>query len=185
MMVVFIYGPAAAGKYTIGSILSADTGIPLFHNHLTVDLATSLFPFGSDGFRTLRSEIWRAAFRESAKEQRSFIFTFHPEATVEPGLVDDLCRIVGDFGGSVFFVELECSHSGVLDRLGMESRKHFGKLTDPELYERIQSEGGFEFQGLPEPDLRVDTESMRPADAAKTIAAAMQERGFQDEGSTH
>ena len=46
MFVVFLYGPPASGKHTIGKRLSALLNIPLFHNHLTVDLATTLFEFG-------------------------------------------------------------------------------------------------------------------------------------------
>ena len=78
MYVVFIFGPAAAGKHTIGTKVAADLGIALFHNHLTVDLARHLFEFGSDGFRRLRADIWRSAFRESARADTSFVFTFHP-----------------------------------------------------------------------------------------------------------
>jgi len=178
LVVVFIHGPAAAGKFTIGSIVAAATGLPLFHNHLAVDVALSLFAFGSFGFRNLRAEIWRAAFREAASEGRSFIFTFHPEATVEPALVDELAAIVAGPGGSMVFVELTCSHATVLDRLGMESRKRFGKLTDPVLYEKIRSEGGFDFPGLPESDIRIDTDSVAPADAAQMIVAVLEARGF-------
>ena len=173
MLVVFIYGPAAAGKYTIGTEVSKELGIPLFHNHLTVDLASSLFEFGSDGFKALRADIWRSAFRESAKEGKSFVFTFHPEATVERSLISELSEIVGEAGGSLFFVELECSTAAILNRLVMESRKQFGKLTDPDLYQAIDAEDGFEYEGMPEPDLRIDTESMEPRDATKTIVGAL------------
>jgi hypothetical protein len=178
MFVTFIYGPAAAGKHTIGSILSAQVGLPLFHNHLTVDLATALFEFGSEQFRSIRSQVWRLVFREAAAAGKSFIFTFHPEATVEADLVLALSGIVEDAGGSMFFVELECSHAAVLGRLGMDSRTRFGKLTDPELYETIRSAGGFEFSGLPEPDLRIDTEVTEPADAAAAISAVIHDRGL-------
>jgi hypothetical protein len=34
---VYIYGPPASGKLTIAGRLSELTGIPLFHNHLTVN----------------------------------------------------------------------------------------------------------------------------------------------------
>ena len=173
MYVVFIYGPAASGKYTIGSAVSEKLGVPLFHNHLTVDLASSLFEFGTEGFRTIRREIWQTSFRTSAAEDVSFIFTFHPEATVEPGLVNDLSETVADAGGSIFFVELLCSHEGVLERIGMDSRKQFGKLTDARLYEEIHAAGGFEYSGMPTPDLQIDTETVEPFDAAAMIVAAL------------
>ena len=173
MLVVFIYGPAAAGKYTIGTKVSKELSIPLFHNHLTVDLASCLFEFGADGFKALRADIWRSAFRESANEGKSFVFTFHPEATVDRSLIGELSEIVEEKGGSLFFVELVCSTAVVLNRLVIESRKQFGKLTDPDLYQAIDAEGGFEYQGMPQPDLQIDTETMEPIDAAKTIVAAL------------
>jgi len=79
MEVIFIHGPAASGKHTIASQLSRLTGLPLFHNHLAVDAALSLFEFGTPGFKNMRSAIWRTAFQEAARANRSFIFTFHPK----------------------------------------------------------------------------------------------------------
>jgi hypothetical protein len=36
MDLVFLYGPPAAGKFTVGRELAAITGFGLFHNHLTL-----------------------------------------------------------------------------------------------------------------------------------------------------
>ena len=66
MHVVFIHGPAASGKHTVGSRLSEITGLPLFHNHLAVDAAKSLFGFGTSLFNNVRAAIWRTAFEEAA-----------------------------------------------------------------------------------------------------------------------
>lgn len=135
MLVVFIHGPAAAGKYTIGARLSEKMGLPLFHNHLTVDLAKTLFDFGTEGFVRLRADIWKRAFSEAAKAQRSFIFTFHPEATVDPALIHELVAIIERAGGQVCFIELRCSEPVILERLDTEGRRHFGKLTNGNLYQ--------------------------------------------------
>lgn len=173
MIVVFIHGPAASGKHTIGSLLAERTGLPLWHNHLAVDAAAVLFPFGSEGFVRLRARLWRAAFEEAAAQRRSFIFTFHPEATVDPALVQELCGIVTAAGGRVRFVELACDRKHILERLRDAGRTRFGKLTDTELYERLEREGAFEFPRLPEPLLRVDTGTTAPERAALLIAAAL------------
>lgn len=176
-VVVFLHGPAASGKHTIGRLLAERTGLPLFHNHLAVDLVTALFPFGSPGFVALRARLWLAAFEEAADAARSFIFTFHPEATVEPGLIRELEAIIGSAGGKVLYVELACPRDTILQRLGNESRAEFGKLTDRRLYEQIERDGGFEFPPLPEPLLRVDTGRMTPAQATEAIADALQAAG--------
>ena len=117
MQVIFIHGPAASGKHTIGSQLSRLTGLPLFHNHLAVDAATSLFNFGTQGFRNVRAAVWRSAFQEAAIAGRSFIFTFHPEATVDPGLITELVQSIESVGGKVLFVELSCPPEVILKRL--------------------------------------------------------------------
>lgn len=175
MVVVFLHGPAASGKHTIGSRLAAKTGLPLFHNHLTVDLVKALFDFGSAPFVNLRAGIWRASFAEAVASGRSFIFTFHPEATVDPALIGELVRLVGDAGGRVHFVELLCSATAVRARLPSESRTRFGKLVDPALYATLERDGAFRFPPLPEPLLRIDTERLSPEESASRIAEALHE----------
>ena len=58
MQLVFLHGPAAAGKLTVARALAARTGFALFHNHLVVDAVAAVFPFGSAEFRTLRERFW-------------------------------------------------------------------------------------------------------------------------------
>jgi hypothetical protein len=173
MRIVFIHGPAASGKHTIGSILSARTGLPLFHNHLTVDLTKVLFEFGSEGFRQLRAKVWIAAFSQAASADRSFIFTFCPEATVDPALIDELVQIVEASGGKICFVELKAAHETVLRRLGNASRRQFGKLIDTKLYQQFEAEGGFDFPPLPAPLLVVDTDTSTAEEAAIAIEQAL------------
>jgi hypothetical protein len=173
MFVVFIHGPAASGKYTIGSHLSQITDLPLFHNHLAVDAAKSLFAFGTPSFNRLRAAVWRAAFEEAAVSKQSFIFTFHPEASVDPSVIEDLLQAVHRHGGRVHFIELVCSRDTILDRLGEASRSKFGKLTDTDLYCSIESKGGFDFPPLPKPLLVVNTDEIAPVAAAERIARAV------------
>ncbi|MEX1993220.1 MAG: hypothetical protein WD929_01050 [Steroidobacteraceae bacterium] len=173
MRVVFIHGPVASGKHTIGKLLAGRTGLPLFHNHLAVDLALAMFPFGSPGFVRLRAQLWRAAFKEATAARRSFIFTFNPEATVASHLIEDLRAIVEGGGGRMLYVELCCPRETILQRLGNESRSAFGKLTDHALYEEIERNGGFKFPPLPEPLVRIDTATLTAEQAAERIAAAI------------
>ena len=84
MRLVFIHGPAASGKLTVARELAARTGLSLFHNHLVVDALLAVFPFGSPAFVDLRERIWLDVFAAAAAEDRSMIFTFHPEASVAP-----------------------------------------------------------------------------------------------------
>lgn len=64
MLVAFLYGPPAVGKLTVATELGALTGLPVFHNHLAVDAARCLFPFGSAAVKAhprgrLADRLWR------------------------------------------------------------------------------------------------------------------------------
>lgn len=173
MIVIFLHGPPAAGKHTVGEKLSALLNLPLFHNHLAVDLVKALFEFGTPGFVALRERVWLAAFEAAAAAGQSFIFTFNPEATVDPGLIGRLERIIAQGGGRLHFVELRCPDWVVQERIANESRAAFGKLRDVALYRSIRDVGGFAFPALPAPLLVVDTAAMAPDDAALAIQEAL------------
>jgi cytidylate kinase len=81
---VFLHGPVASGKLTIGRLLAERTGYALFHNHLIVDAVGAVFPFGSEAFVRLRERFWLETMAEAAAARRSLIFTFAPEPTVGP-----------------------------------------------------------------------------------------------------
>ena len=68
MDLVFLHGPAASGKLTVARALEARVGLPVFHNHLVVDLLTTVFPFGSEPFVRLREQFWTSVFAEADLE---------------------------------------------------------------------------------------------------------------------
>jgi hypothetical protein len=173
MFVVFLHGPPAAGKHTIGTRLAQRLDLPLFHNHLAVDLARSLFDFGTPGFIALREQIWLASFRAAVAEDRSFIFTFNPEATVAPDLIGRLQALVEAASGKVHYIELKCPDSVVESRLADPSRAAFGKLRDVPLYRSIRAAGGFAFPPLPPPLLVIDTAAVSAEAAAAVIQRAI------------
>lgn len=175
MNVVFLYGPYAVGKHTIGTRLSELTGLPLFHNHLAVDAALCLFPYGTTSFKKVRAAVWLTVFAEAAASDRSFIFTFSPEATVEPSLIQEMRRSVEERGGKVHFIELHCSRETSLQRLGNASRAKFRKLTDESLYKTLEEQGGFAFPPLPPPLISISTDELEPDEAAQRIALALKE----------
>ena len=168
MDVVWIYGPPASGKLTVANELARLTGLPVFHNHLAVDLALALFPFGSDQFIRLREYAWIEAFRNAALEGRSFVFTFAPEATVRPSFVSHACMLVERLEGRVLFVELTCPDEVIEARLTNEDRGRFRKLMNAEDYRRLKCSGALRFRPLPT-DLAIDTRSTGPREAALEI----------------
>ncbi len=169
MKLIFLHGAPAVGKLTVAQELARLTGFRLFHNHLTVDLVTSLFEFGSEPFVELREQIWLAAFREAARNDVSLIFTFNPERTVRETFIQEAIDAVESAGGEIDFVELTCSETELEHRMEDASRKEYGKLTSLELYRSLKNSGAFDFPRLPK-GLTVDTTTQSPAETASMIS---------------
>ena len=168
MKLVFLHGAPAVGKLTVARELARLTGFRLFHNHLTVDLVSSLFPFGSEPFIRLREQIWLAAFAEAARADVSLIFTFNPERTVRERFIKDAIDVVVSAGGMVVFVELTCAEEELQQRIEDASRKEFGKLASVEQYQSLKAAGAFHFPRLPN-GLSIDTTNQPPEDSAQLI----------------
>ncbi|MEP6819915.1 MAG: AAA family ATPase [bacterium] len=168
MKLIFLHGAPAVGKLTVAHELATLTGFHLFHNHLTVDLVSSLFPFGSEPFIHLREQIWLAAFAEAARSNVSVIFTFNPERTVRERFIQDTIDVVETAGGQVVFVELTCAEDELERRLEDASRREFGKLVSVDQYRSLKAAGAFNFPKLPN-GLSLDTAKQLPAESARSI----------------
>ena len=169
MDLVFLHGPAASGKLTVGRELARLTGMPLFHNHLVVDALLALFPFGSPEFVQLREEYWLRAFAAAASADRSFIFTFAPEQTVPAGFAQRALSTVGASAGRVHFVALQVSSDEQERRIENADRKQFNKLSQLDTLRRIRAVEKAEEIDVPPADLTIDTATNSPAEAARVI----------------
>jgi hypothetical protein len=168
MRLVFLHGRAAAGKLTTARCLSKLVGYPVFHNHLVVDLLTTMFPFGSEPFVLLREEFWLAAFTQAAKHDRSLIFTFTPEPTVATGFPARVRAAVEPAGGTVCFVRLRVSEAEQERRVIDPSRAEFHKVAHVATLRRISAQPAAE---QPPADLDVDTDH-NSAQATATLIAS-------------
>jgi hypothetical protein len=169
MYCIFIYGPVASGKLTVATSLHALSGLPVFHNHIAVDAALSLFEFGSPGFVRFRELIWLSAFNEAVRADRSFIFTFNPEASVPPSFINAASSVIENGGARILFIALTCSEAVIEARIASSSRSAFCKLTSVEQYRHLRDTGAFSFAALPEPDLTIATDTVSSEDAASHI----------------
>ena len=170
MQLVYLYGPPAVGKYTVGVELAARTGFRLLHNHLTVDLVSAVFERDSDVWLPLLRNIRRDVVTEAARHGVNLIMTgvfrgtsHHVEAwrsTLEP---------VEAEGGSVLFVQLTCERDELFRRVEQESRRAKGKLVDPvrlnELLDRFDMFSPAPFGQ----HLCLDLTRMSPSDSAIAI----------------
>lgn len=168
MKLVFIHGRPGVGKLSIARELAKLTGFGLFHNHLTVDLVSSVFAFGSDSFVRLREQIWLSMCQAAAGDDVSVIFTFSPERTVREQFIEEAVETVETAGGQICFIELTCAPGELLRRIENPSRREFGKLCSIEQYQALEAAGAFRFRELPR-GLSIDTTDCSPAGAARLI----------------
>jgi len=122
---IFIVGPPAVGKMTVGTELATRTGYRLLHNHQTIDLVTRFFPFGSPQGQHLVKEFRRRILEEVAvSDLPGLIFTY-VWAFDDPGDAAEVMAWSAIFqarGGRVLYVELEAPLEARLQRNETEFR---------------------------------------------------------------
>ncbi len=183
MKFVIIFGPPAVGKMTVGHEIATRTGLKLFHNHHTIDLALRFFPYGTPPFQRLVGEFRRRIFEEvAASDLPGLIFTYvwAFDDPSDAAFVERLAAIFRERGRPVYFVELEASEAERLRRNESAfrlaekptkrdldaSRRH---LLDAGRRYRLSSAA--EFAGRRD-YLRLDNETLSPEAAAERIIDA-------------
>ena len=170
MKLIFLYGPPAAGKLTVAKILAEKTNFKLFHNHLTVDLVSSVFQWGSSPFEALNNKIRIDIFKKAAEEGiEGILFTFvfgYPE---DLPFVQEVQHEVELRGGSVYFVQLVAHKDELKKRVLHENRKKFEKVSTVDKLERMLNKWNLT---TPIPDTKsliIDNTSLSPQEAANRI----------------
>ena len=76
---VLITGPQAVGKMTVGQELTKITNLKLFHNHMSIDLVSNFFSYGTEIGRNLvtkiRMEILEAVAKSDLEGRPIFVWT--------------------------------------------------------------------------------------------------------------
>ncbi len=174
MTLIFIHGPAAAGKYTVAKELAAFTGFELYHNHLVVDDVLRTHAFGTPGFVAERDRQWREFFAQFPGPGRArLIFTFNPENSVPQEFIDWLFAEMSRRGVPLLSVEITAREEVIERRLASAQRQQFRKLTDVALYRKLRASGVFAAPLIPRTDLRIDSGELAPAESARRIAARL------------
>ncbi|MHA1729314.1 MAG: AAA family ATPase [Promethearchaeota archaeon] len=125
MELIFIIGPPAVGKMTVGRELSKITGYKLLHNHMTIDLVIQFFDFGTIKFNKLNEEFRRRIFEEVASSDlKGLIFTvvIAMNLLTDKIYLENLAAIFLEQGASIYYVELEAELSERLKRNKGQSR---------------------------------------------------------------
>jgi len=175
---IYVYGPPASGKLTVATRLSELTGIPLFHNHLTVNALRPVFAFGSPPFVEAVWAMRRGVFEAAARAGISLIYTNNsawsgpdPRARFEAA-AEAARQIMASHGGRTVFARLTASQSALQERVANESRRSHGKLVDVARLRELLAD--LDPSPLHPDDLLIDTGQMDPEESARTIMAALE-----------
>lgn len=119
MKFILIFGPPAVGKMTVGQELAALTGLKLFHNHMTIDLVSHFFDYGSPAGKRLVGLFRRELFREmAASDLPGVIFTYvwALDHDSDRAYVDEIGGLFEAAGGTTYWVELAADQTERLAR---------------------------------------------------------------------
>ncbi|MTB50871.1 AAA family ATPase [Lewinella sp. W8] len=177
---IFIFGPSAVGKMTVGKVLAERLDYKLFHNHVSRDFAEQYFELGTESFKALNRLIRFGMFEIAAKSDlKGFIFTFvwAVDMADDEAYVDKIVKYFTDAGARVHYVELFADQSVRLtrnrhpDRLAEKPSKR--KLEASERVLRYDDEN-YRLNTLPGefPErniLKIDNTHRSPEDVAEEI----------------
>lgn len=125
MKVIFICGPQAVGKMTIGEIISKKLDLPLLHNHMTLELIQPFLGWKPQTFE-LSNQFRTAIFKEMVKQpdNKGVIFTFVIAFDVPQDLEElhTFKEIFTSNGIKVYFIELMADLDERLSRNKTENR---------------------------------------------------------------
>ncbi|NUR27546.1 MAG: hypothetical protein HOV83_17185 [Catenulispora sp.] len=179
---LFVIGPPAVGKMTVGAAIAARTGFKLFHNHMTIEPLLRLFTYDSPQFQRLNHDFREQIMREAAtSDLPGLIFTlvwdFDDPADAE--LVQRYSRPFTDRGARILFLELTADQdvrlirNGGTTRLAEKPSKRdlewsAENLRTSDVTYRLYSVD--DFAHMPESHLRIDNTHLEPEEVAKQAA---------------
>ena len=169
MRLVFIYGPPASGKLTVGTELAKLTGFKLFHNHVSIQFVQSIFGCGTKTFSRLTGKYRLEIIEEAAKEGIDTIFTFVYSKGEDDRFVRDVLKSVRSHRGKVCFVRLYCNRKELARRVKSSQRRKLGKIGTEkmlsDLFRTYNLDSEIPFQR----SVSIDTTNRTPRSVAKSI----------------
>jgi tRNA uridine 5-carbamoylmethylation protein Kti12 len=170
---VFIYGPPAAGKYTIAKALAAELNWPLFHNHLAIDYVESVIKWGEPGFHEACADVRVALAQRALENEMSLVSTFvyAKGFDVDDAFVERLRRVTRDAGTRFCAVRLACSIDTLKARCVAPHRVEMKKISTSKSLQTVLDQYDC-FSSLPEVEsLVIDTDTCSAEESVALIRA--------------
>ncbi len=119
MKFVLVFGPQAVGKMSVGQELAKTTNLKLFHNHMTIDLVSHFFDYGTKEGKRLVHLFRQEIFEEIAKSQlygMIFTYVWALNQKEDWDYVNQVTQLFESRGGTVYYAELEADLEERLER---------------------------------------------------------------------
>ena len=177
---VTIIGATAVGKMTVGQELQKITGLPLHHNHMTIDLVSNFFDYGSkEGQRLVglfRKEIFEAVAKSDLPGMIwTYMWAFDLQSDWD--YIEGIANLYRQHSAEIYWVELIADRDVRWERNKTENRMYhkptkrdlkisqmrFTKTEDK--YRLVSREGEIPFENY----LRIDNTHLEPDVVAKQI----------------
>lgn len=122
MKFIMIFGPQAVGKMSVGEIISDRLKLPLFHNHISLDVIYPYIGWNETTFK-LSEQLRFGIFNHIAKDKNhpGLIFTLVWNFD-DPSDWEYVARIKDLFKDEMYFIELEATLETRLSRNKTENR---------------------------------------------------------------
>ncbi len=177
MKLVILFGDAAVGKMTVGQELMKQTGLRLFHNHMTIEPVMEIFGY-FDGNVTyqLRDVIFRE-FAKSDNDGMIFTYLWAFDCQSDWDYIAYVADIFTRQGAEVYYVELVAPQELRLQRNETENRLlHKPSKRDIEQSRArvLRDDANHRCESLPgelpfENYLKIDNSHLSPEEAAARI----------------
>jgi len=165
---------------TVGLELSRLTGLPLFHNHLSIEAVLPVFPYGTPPFNRIVARFRDHVLQEAARSDLpGLIFTMMWAFDIEGDLqfVEKQKAVFEAEGARTVFVELQAPLEVRIERNASELRlsekpskrdvaASRERLVRADSSYQLDSKGDFPFPAY----LRIDNTDLAPSAAAELIA---------------
>lgn len=169
LILIYLHGAPASGKLTIAnSILSKVPG-RLFDNHAAIDLARTMFEFGSEGFWSLVTQLRLETIQKALDYNIELVVMTscysHPE---NYEAFEEIELIVKKADGKVLPVYLDCSLDELETRVTNQSRVNKRKIRTIEALRKFLD--SWNITPIPRENcFQIESHELKPIHAAEKI----------------
>ncbi len=176
MKLVFIIGSGAVGKMTVGQELMKQTGLRLFHNHMTIEPVIEIFGrYDGPTVNELRETIFRH-FAASGQKGMIFTYMWAFDRQEDWDYVEHVKSVFAPYGTEFYCVELiapkevRLQRNATPNRLRNKASKRdtafsAALIEEEEGYRLVSNPGEVPFDNY----LRIDNTFLSPEETAAMI----------------